>query len=198
MPELVFHNENHIYELDGVKIPSVSEILYPLGDDIEEDLENVFEAAAERGTILHKVIELLLLGETEVEYPSQYESYVDAIRLFLSEHTITPIAIEKPVYHTTMLYGGTPDLLCEFDNFISILDYKFVAQVQKTKVKAQTNGYAKIYYDEGVDIEKLYVVQFLPDGNYRLYPIKVDDTEFDLCYDIYQLKNKKHPRGRIE
>ena len=51
--ELVFNEAEHKYFVDGVEYPSVSEIIKPLGDDVDEDsdLELVFESAAERGTL---------------------------------------------------------------------------------------------------------------------------------------------------
>jgi hypothetical protein len=199
MAELVFDAEQHKYFVDGVEYPSVSEIIKPLGDDVDDtDLELVFEAAAERGTLCHWVLEQLLNGVTEFEYPSSYESYIDAIRLFVSEHEIIPIAIETPIYSLTEKMAGTPDLLCYFDDVLTIVDYKFVSQIAKVKVKAQLNAYQKMYTEQGVYPDQLLAVQFLNDGGYRIYPVKIDNTEIKLCLQIYDLKHKKHSRGKID
>ena len=123
---------------------------------------------------MHFVLAQLLGGETEFEYPSSYEPYIDAIRLFVSEHEIIPIAIETPVWSSVDEMAGTPDLLCGFDGILTIVDYKFVSQIAKTKVKAQLNAYYKMYAEQGVFPDQLIAVQFLKDGTYRIYPVAID------------------------
>ena len=197
---LLFHPESHSYTIEDRPVPSVSEIIAPYGDDIPENSSQALavEAAAERGTVCHALLESFLKGDADVEYPSSYTAYVQAIQLFLSEHDVLPAAVETPLYSARLGVAGTPDLLCEFDGTLALLDYKFVSQVAKTKVKAQLNAYRLMYEDNGVYVEALYAVQFLPDGAYRLYPVKIDDTEFLTALELHRLKNKKHARGRID
>lgn len=200
MAQLIFYPEDHTYWLDGVLVPGVTELVKILGDDMDDmsaDMENKMDIARERGIIGHAVIAQMLQGETDIDYPSAYEPYIEAVRLFLSEHEIIPAYIETPIASETSGYAGTPDLLCWFDGVLSVLDYKFVSQIAKTKVKAQLNGYLEMYIENGVFPENLYAVQFLPD-TYRLYPVTVDCSEFRLCLEVYKQKNRKHPRGRIE
>jgi hypothetical protein len=190
--------DGHIYKLDGIVIPGVTDLVRPLGEDIDEMQENAVEAAADRGVTCHKVLELLLGGETEIEYPDAYEPYVEAIRLFLSEHEIIPLSIETPICSERLRVGGTPDLLCYYDGKLAALDYKFVSQIAKSKVQAQLNGYMELLIDSGVFPEELHAVQFLNDGKYRPYPVSINNKWFVACYEIYMRKNCKHPRGRIE
>lgn len=200
MAQFEFDEDKHEYRIDGVAVPSVTEICKPLGADTEDsaDLENAMDIASDRGVTCHKVLEMLLNGETDIEYPSAYEPYIDAVRLFVGEHNICPYAIEKALYSVSMSLGGTPDLLADFDGVLSILDYKFVAQIAKSKVKGQLNGYRIMYNELNVYPEQLLAIQFLKDGTYRIYPVAMDDTEFMLCYQLHQLKNKKHARGKID
>ena len=197
--EIVFDASKHEYTVDGTVVPCVSDIIAVYGKEIEEgdELELTMEAAAERGTVCHKILESLLTFGEAIEYPSSYEPYVEAIDLFLSEHNIVPMAIETPVYSAKGNYAGTPDLLCEFDGLLAIVDYKFVAQIAKTKVKAQLNAYCKAYEEGGVYPDLLLAVQFLKDGTYRIYPVKYDDEELEVALKLWQLKHKKHPRGQI-
>ena len=89
-------------------------------------------------------------------------------------------------------------MLADFDGVLSILDYKFVAQIAKSKVKGQLNGYRIMYNELNVYPEQLLAIQFLKDGTYRIYPVAMDDTEFMLCYQLHQLKNKKTRKGKID
>ena len=191
----------HEYTLNGVKLQSVSDFVSPLSSLPEDDpfLEMAIEIAAERGTTCHRLIEMLLTGESvEGEYPSEYEGHMDAVRVFLSEHEIEPIAIETPRYCEALGLAGTPDLECIFDGQHAILDYKFVASVDKARVAGQLNAYRKIL-ESGYDVypEALYVVQFMADGKYRLYPVEICDIDFDLLMTLRNRKNRKHPRRGI-
>ena len=194
--ELAFDEAAHVYTVDGRPVPCVSDIVAVYGAEITDELEQELEAAAERGTVCHALLERYVQGEYDAEFPDAYEAYVEGIRLFLAEHTISPIAAETPMYSERLGIAGTPDLLCEFDGVQALLDYKFVAQRAKTKVKAQLNAYREIYADNGVFVDALYAVQFLP-GTYRLYPVKADAEEFEAALAVYRLKKRKHPRGMI-
>lgn len=195
---LEFIESEHKYLLDGVPIPCISDIIAPLGEDREEEFEGRYELAADRGITCHAILASLLGKEgAEIEYPESYGPYIEGIKKFLSEHEIEPLAIEEPIYSTKLWVAGTPDLVCFFDGKLAIPDYKFVAQIAKTKVKAQLNGYRMIVEETDVEIEALYAVQFMP-GGYRLYPVAIGDEEFMTCYKLWQLKNKEHKRGVIE
>ena len=199
MISIEFIPESHQYFVDGKAVPCVSDIIEVYGADVEEgdDVELLMDAAAERGTVCHAVLAEYLQGNYEVEYPDEYEPYVDAIRLFLSEHDIEPISIETPVYCEKHGYAGTPDLLCVFDGFLTVVDYKFVSAVAKTRVKAQVNGYCIAYEEMGIYPEKLLAVQFLKDGTYRIYPVTYGDEELEAAINVYRFKRKKHKRGEI-
>lgn len=197
MTELTFDPDTHTYRLAGKLLPSVSEIISPLGNSEENDLlEMRLERAAERGTILHAALADLLSGD-EPEVPSDYEKYMDGVRLFLDEHSLEPYAMEEPTYSERLWVAGTPDFVGLFDGELAILDYKFVSQVAKIKVKAQLNLYAEMTEEHGLFPDRLLCVQFLPGGDYRLYPTARDNTEADCCLQLYRLKQKRQPKGAI-
>ena len=194
---IVFDEAAHRYTVDGVELPSVTQIVAPLGNDLDEALELTVEAAADRGTTMHAYLAHRLTGgESDAfELPDVYKGYADAVELFLEEHTIVPLLIETPLAGDG--YAGTPDLVAEYDGALAVLDYKFVASVSKSKVCAQLNGYAALCESSGIFPEALYAVQFLQEGEYRVYPVAVDPEAFSLCLRLYRYKKKKHPRGRI-
>lgn len=192
----------HKYLVDDVEVPSVTQLVAPLGEPFEE-MEGVMggklDAAAERGTLMHGYIAHRLNGGEREEYdlPADYEPYVDSVELFLSEHEISPCLIEEPMF--TAKFAGTPDLVAVFDGALSILDYKFVSQLSKSKVGAQLAGYMELCEEHGVHPDLLYAVQFMPNGEYRLYPTAVQPNRitFGFCKAIYEAKCRKHPRGAI-
>lgn len=200
---LDFDLQTHQYRIDGIPVPSVTQLVSPLGDDFDEpesDLELTFEAAADRGVTMHAYIAHRLTGgdSEDFELPSEYLPYSDAVELFLSEHAISPFLIETALPGSG--YAGTPDLVAEFDGITSILDYKFVSTVSKSKVGGQLGGYLDLCEQNSIFPDALYAVQFLRDGTYRLYPVDVGAARaaFTVCQTLYEIKTKKHPRGRIE
>lgn len=201
MPELLFYPETHTYTLDGKEIPSVTQLVEIYSTSkVEEDsdLELTFESAAERGTLLHGYLEHRLTGGEVEDYeiPAAYIGYVEAIELSLSEHELEPMLVEAMIHAYT--FAGTPDYVGLFDGDLAIVDWKFVSQIQKTKIGAQLNGYKTLCERNCIYPNKLYCVQFLPNGEYRLYPVSDNGETFDLCYKVYQAKNMKHPRGGIK
>lgn len=201
---LTFEEERHQYYIDGLPVPSVTELVSPLGQECgggEEDaLELAMDAAAERGVTMHAYLAHRLQGgEREgFELPEAYESYASAAELFLAEHTIDPMLIETALPGPG--FAGTPDLVCEFDGVLAIVDYKFVSQVAKSRVGAQLGGYQALCGENGIFPQGLFAVQFLPEGTYRLYPVDLTQAgiAFNVCRSLYELRTKKHPRGRIE
>lgn len=199
MDRLTFDETAHQYYLEGMAVPSVTQLVSPLGDDLDAELELTMEAAADRGVTMHGYIAHRLGGgePEEFELPGQYQPYADAVELFLGEHKVVPMLIETALAGEG--YAGTPDLVGEFDGTFSILDWKFVSQLCKAKVGAQLFGYRELCEANGIYPEKLYAVQFLRDGTYRLYPVEGGQSQaaWTVCRSLYEIKTQKHPRGRI-
>lgn len=199
---VAFDAEKHAYAVDGVQVPSVTSLVSPLGADYDEPddaMEMVLDAATDRGTTMHAYIEHRLCGgeREDFELPSIYETYADSVETFISDHEIVPMLIEQPLPGHG--YAGTPDLVCEFDGELAIVDYKFVSQIAKSKVAAQLCGYMELCETSEIYPEKLYAVQFMRDGKYRLYSVSIPfgRNAFEKCLELYKIKNEKHPRGKI-
>lgn len=206
---LDFEPATHTYTVDGKAVPSVTQIVAPLGQDYDEPdemTEIAIDYAAERGTIMHEYIAHRLGGgEPDVfEIPDEYADYADGVEQFLAEHSVVPFAVETPITNAPMVgleeyyVAGTPDLVCEFDGRLAILDYKFVSSVAKSKVCAQLGGYLKLCECNAVYPEALYAVQFKR-GDYRLYPVNEADAVrmWNAALNLYYEKTFKHARGRI-
>lgn len=199
---LDYDPDKHQYFVNGAPVPSVTQLVAPLGADMDEPddmLEGVLDAATDRGTTMHAYIEHRLLGGApeDFELPSMYLPYADAVELFLAEHHVTPLAIESQMAAPD--YAGTLDLVCSFDGATAILDWKFVSQIAKSKVGAQLGGYMGLCCQNGVFPDKLLAVQFLKTGDYRLYPVDPESAmaSFVLCLMLHKVKTHPHPRGRI-
>lgn len=197
-----YDDTKHQYYVNEAEVPSVTQLVAPLGKDYDEPddlMETVLDIAAERGITMHAYIEHRLNGGSreEFELPDIYGIYAEAAESFLSEHEITPLLIETHLYSEE--YAGTPDLVCEFDGTMAILDYKFVSSVSKSKVGGQLVGYRKLCELNGIYVDELYAVHFKSNGTYALLKVNEEPIEpmFESCLQMYKYKNYKHKRGMI-
>lgn len=198
---LAFNADRHEYRADGVIVPSVTTVVKPLGRDYTPADEYAVERiadAAERGTILHDYIAYRLQGGKRKDYemPHDYEEFADAVDEWLLLNELHPLNIETPM--TDGKVAGTPDLVCEWRGMICILDYKFVRQMDKSKVCGQLGGYMALCEANGIFIDELYAVQFQR-GEYTVYPVNPDDAArmWQAALAVYNEKNYKHPSGCI-
>lgn len=206
-----FDPATHTYTVNGEPVMSVTQIVAPLGEDYDEpdDLtEGIIDAATERGTVMHDYIRHRLMGGAAEDYemPDAYLDYADAVELFLAEHEVVPLCIETPMAASWEESGavnrqlaGTPDLICELDGVTTLLDWKFVSSISKSKVGAQLAGYALLCSANGIFPEAQAAVQFLR-GSYRIYPVAdafEAENAFRLCREIVRVKTRKHTRGKL-
>lgn len=199
MAKLLFYDDSHTYEVDGVKYPSVSEILRFISHEEYSDVNQyILDNAAQRGTIVHKATESIdKFGSVEID--DEYVGYLQAYISFLKDHTVKWQEIERAMYHPDKQYAGTIDRVGEVDGELSLVDIKTNSAIKKALVKAQVNGYEDMRIaNRLVPCEKLYCLQLLQDGRYRLYETAKDMTEFNACLALHRALEAKHRRGRID
>lgn len=182
-----FDPEYHIYLVDGVIVPSVSEILKSKFDDYSCVSRAVLEQASARGTELHKSIELY---ETTGQRSNlqEFRNY-----LFLKNHIgFTNISNELPVIYEEdgrVLFAGTLDQLIVKDGEYGINDFKRVSAPNKEKIAYQLNLY-KIAYEQSYhqQIKTLSFMQLREDTR-RYIPLPINEQSAkELLKKYYQEK----------
>lgn len=199
--EFTFDPDKHEYTLDGRVVPSVTQVVAPLGadyDDMDEFTERAVDVATERGVVLHDYIAAKLLGadREDFEMPTDFEEYADAVDAFFAEHDIDPYLVEHPM--TDGVYAGTPDIICEYNGVLAVLDYKFVSNISKSRVCAQLGGYKALCEANNLYPEELYAIQFTR-GDYRVYPVDPETAArmWRAATALWHEKTLKHFRGKI-
>ena len=187
-----------MYEVDGVKMDSVSEVLRFLSREEYEDINQYrLDNAAERGSAVHTACEVLYKYKS-VEGVPDIEPYVMAFVQFLKDHKCEFTDIERPLADTELGIAGTPDFCGLVDGEESIIDLKAQSAIKKTLVKAQLHGYRHLRIVNGKpEPKRLYCLQLMNTGKYRLYPVAVDDAEWRACYALHKALKLKHERGAI-
>lgn len=198
MAQLIFYDDSHTYEVDGQQLSSVSEVLRFLSREEYGDIDQYrLDNAAERGTAVHKACEMLYKYKT-VECDAEIEPYVMAFLQFLKDHKCDFTDIERPLADTELGIAGTPDYCGTVDGEEAIVDLKAQSAIKKTLVKSQLNAYKLLRERNGKpEVKRLYCLQVMNTGKYRLYPVGIDSAEFDACYTLHTAQKKKHPRGGI-
>jgi len=199
MAQLLFYDEAHRYEVDGEEYTSVSELLRFISREEYGDIDQYrLDNAADRGTRVHKACEVLYKYGS-VEADSEIEPYVMAFVQFLKDHKCNFTDIEKPLADTELKIAGTPDFCGTVDGEEAIVDMKAQVSIHKTLVKAQLNAYRHLRIKNGKPTpQKLYCLQLMNTGKYRLYSVAVDETEWQACYALHTAIKKKHKKGAIE
>ena len=142
---VVFHEESHEYFVDGVKVPSVTEILGRYSrlhglDDYADIPQDVLRRAAARGTALHKEIE---------EYEKQgvrgfSEEFGNYLPLKI-RHGVKVVASELPVLifddSGQPVCAGRLDLLATINGDAALGDIKRTSRLYPKKVSLQLNLY---------------------------------------------------------
>ena len=182
-----FDPEDHIYLVDGVIVPSVTEILKSKFNDYAFVSRSVLAQASARGTELHKAIELY---ETTGQGSDlqEFRNY-----LFLKNRIgLTNISNELPVIYEEdgrVLFAGQLDQIIEIDGELGINDFKRVSAPNKEKIAYQLNLY-KIAYEQSYhqQIKRLSFMQ-LREGVRRFYPLPINEQSAkELIKNYYQEK----------
>jgi len=109
MPEFHFDRERHIYTLDGVIIPSITNILHVFSDRELSHVpdQDVVEEARKRGQQAHLDIERFNKGLCD-----QFESgHTMAWAKFCEDTGFKPTHVEHSTYHPGLRFGCTIDVL---------------------------------------------------------------------------------------
>lgn len=168
---LEYDDETHTYLVDGVIVPSVTQIL---GVRFKGKYANVdketLENAAHRGTFIHKSIEEYIKG-AEIELKE-----VRNFRFLMDRHNLKPIESEVPVilWKDEPIAAGRLDLVLDHDGETALGDIKTTSSLDKEYLGYQLNlyriGYMQSY---GIDISELYGVH-LRDDKRKLQPIPIN------------------------
>jgi hypothetical protein len=115
-----FSEEGHEYTLEGIHIPSVSELMSPILSDFEIDPKY-----AERGTAVHTLTEL---WDTDLYLPEladdELTPYMMAYEDFHDQYDVEIIQLEEIVFNPTLMYAGRLDRVWRIGGADHLTDIK--------------------------------------------------------------------------
>ena len=178
-PHIELDEERHIYYVDGIEYPSVSEILEPITAPHYRSISaETLRLAAERGRAVHEACEEIDYG-LEPEVPPEYEPYVRAYLDFKRDYNPEYLGIEMALAYkddSGIRFAGTIDRYGSVGKERWIVDLKTTASPTKINYLAyciQTRMYeiliASNSEDDGKVSPKRKILFLKKDGKYRLF-----------------------------
>lgn len=179
-----FIPETHEYVVEGILVPSVTEICKKFfSDDYKTIPIKTLENAAQRGTELHEAIELY--ETTGEEKPlAELANY----KFLKKQLNIVNLKNEVPVFYERdgiPLFAGRIDQIMKMGDTLYINDFKRVSAPNKEKIAMQLNLYHLAYEQcYKVKIDGLSFMQ-LREEKRKLYPVKINEPETLKIIDLY-------------
>lgn len=186
MAEFLFEESTHTYTLDGVVIPSVTEICAPITCGKYPPVGVVQQAAA-RGTRVHELCALYDMDALPDEIEAGLVGYVKAWAAFCRDYKPVWKHIELPLYGEIdpgQPFAGTLDRIGEIDGRTRVVDIKTAASLDrpaKVALCEQITGYEWLADLNGIDIfdGAGMGVQLFANGNYRVHLIAAIAQKYD-------------------
>ena len=155
-----YFDDTHTYLVDGVIVPSITQILkYKFGKKYEGIDKDVLKRAADAGTKVHEAIEIVCRMERELECEATAgEDAIPEVRNFLflkSRYQFKVLENEVPVIlqkDGKVIGAGRLDLVLEMDGKIGGADIKRTSTLDKEYLAYQLNLY-RIAYRQTYGIE---------------------------------------------
>lgn len=143
--ETVTINGKRHYALpDGTHLKSVTTVLSEKLDKTallewkkrvgEEEAQRISTQAARRGTAVHTLAENYVLNEENYIPPNTMPINIESfkpIKKVLDDHVDNILGVELPLWSKALGCAGRTDLVAEYDNRVSIIDFKTSRRLKK-------------------------------------------------------------------
>lgn len=222
-PRIEFRAEDHTYLVEGIKLPSVTEII---GAVVPRNWEagvhwgmrlarqglspdNTRDKAAALGTEIHVALAELAAGNTvdKFDYSENAGGYIDGLERFLDAHQPDFFDSECPTASVSHGYAGTLDAHVKFTRGkykgrTARFDLKTGKKVYKESHFPQVAAYEGAELECGKDPSDLQLIlKVMPTGRYSLIESTDEYEDFLVLlahYQSIQRRNERTTRSRPE
>nr|DAG69095.1 MAG TPA: PD-(D/E)XK nuclease superfamily protein [Caudoviricetes sp.] len=138
--EVEFIEQGHIYLVDGIITPSVSEILrFIFPDKYKNVPPRVLEEKALFGTHIHEAIEAYEKGDEPILTDMERVTFSQYLKV-KEEHQIKPLEMEEIVHYEDR-YAGRLDMIAFVDGEVSMIDFKTTSKLDIESLEWQLGMY---------------------------------------------------------
>lgn len=191
MGKLIFFESDHSYEVDGLKLPSVSEVIRFLSREIYANATQYqLDRAADRGTRVHRACENIdRYGSCEAD--AEIEPYVMAYIEFLKKQKPKWELIETSMCDLVACYAGTLDRYGLIGEKHVIVDIKTNSSIKPVLVTAQLNGYAQLAQMNGYQVDAIASLHLRKDGKFSYVERELGNNSFNACLTLHKALKAK-------
>lgn len=165
--QIEFIEESHTYVVDGIIVPSVTQIMKPMSEKYYSGIHpDVLNEAADRGKRVHKTIydiehnNVILVDDT-MPYLKNYQ---------LAKHMKQFVPLMQEFMLTEGTFAGTLDMLAEMNGQQVIIDLKATSKFNKELAEVQLAGYVELCDKNGIGVEATYILHLTKDS-YKLHKV---------------------------
>lgn len=168
---LTFEEETHTYKTNGIKVPSVTQILKEAGlIDLSFVDKEILEYKSDLGTKVHTTTELYDQNNLDVDslHPI-LKGYLDGWIKFRKDYDFTPTLMEIALIHPLYKYAGKIDRIGTIRKDTVQVDLK--SGVHHHSYAIQSAGYTELYNygkPKKEQIKKRYTVYLKGTGEYEV------------------------------
>lgn len=196
MLPIEFDEINHIYRIEGIIIPSVTQIINGIGLIKFYGISpEILERKAEIGRYVHTACEFYDQDNLNMDtLHTELKGYLDGWIKFKTDFKFEPIEIELMLFHPTYRFAGRIDRIGLIGKDKVLIDIK--SGVPQKSDCIQTAGY-QILHEEGKGtkdkIKKRMSVYLNKGGDYSVIEHKemTDKNIFLSALSIYNFKRRK-------
>jgi RecB family exonuclease len=189
--ELEFDAESHVYKVDGVPVPSVTQLLAPVKPDFSMVPPDVLERKRQLGAAVHLACELDDDDELE-ECDPAVQPYVDAWRKFKADTGAEVLMNEQQLYSQRLRFAGTLDRVVRVrSGDVYLIDLK-TSIAMPASYGVQLAGYQLLLYEQPPILTlSRKGLRLSDDGTYKLVPFDNpnDLQAFMACLALHNWKN---------
>lgn len=198
MNNVIFNAENHVYTVDGIVLPSVTQILSAVGVTYYYDTGN--DTPMTKGSYVHEAIKLW--HEKNLDESSLDDTIKPYFLAYQNFEKLTGFVAEKweiPSCHKELGYAGMFDVIGQLSGKRVLIDYK-TGQIDETACRLQTAAYANM---TGIGkISARYALQLKTNADFRLSKaytnLLADFNSFIACKHVYDIQCARIKDGKIE
>lgn len=182
----VFDERRHAYTVNGMIVPSVTQLLRPLTSLVYGNIDqDVLTAAADFGTAVHACTEFLDQGDLDEEtVADEWRPYLDAYKRWKASASPEILHIELRLGCSK--FAGTIDRIARIDGQLWVIDLKTTCEIHP-HVGVQLAAYTALaeQFLHTTNIRRA-ALQLRPDGTFRLkeFSSVADETCFNALLSI--------------
>lgn len=192
--EIEFNEKDHIYMKNGIVLPSVTQIMQPLYEQVYGKADSdASDNGKSKGKEIHRAIDdYCEFGMIDIS--EEYRPYLDNFIRYIDEHQYEIVASEVMLCHPVYGYAGKIDIIVRNPKGEFVLIDNKTGDLQPKLHAVQLQAYTDMWSANKMPEIAFKVALGLSDKGYKEHRYEKYDTKaksvFDACYKIYKYKKE--------